>query len=193
MKKNKKFFAHQTAVIDRGAKIGKGTKIWHFSHIMNGAQVGTNCNLGQNVFVGKGARIGNNVKIQNNVSLYEGVILEDYVFCGPSVTFTNVLKPRSKFPVKGNYQKTIIKRGATLGANASIVCTIEIGEHAFIGAGSVVTKDIPAYALFFGNPARFNGWICECGNKLTTRNKRVSCSFCKKTYLEDNNSLKPEK
>jgi UDP-2-acetamido-3-amino-2,3-dideoxy-glucuronate N-acetyltransferase len=153
------FFAHETAVIDENISIGNGTKIWHFSHIQSGAIIGQNCSLGQNVNVGNNVKIGNSVKIQNNVSVYEGVELEDYVFCGPSMVFTNIKVPRSEFPQKGSkhYTKTFVKRSASIGANATIVCGVTIGEYAMIGSGAVVTKDVPAYTLVVGNPGRIVG------------------------------------
>jgi UDP-2-acetamido-3-amino-2,3-dideoxy-glucuronate N-acetyltransferase len=160
------FFAHETAVIDDGCQIGEGTKIWHFSHIMPNCTIGNQCNIGQNVVVSPGVVLGNNVKIQNNVSLYTGVICEDDVFLGPSMVFTNVTNPRSGVNRRDQYAKTIVKKGASIGANATIVCGHDIGEYAFIGAGSVVTKHIPAYALVVGNPARQIGWMSEYGHRL---------------------------
>jgi UDP-2-acetamido-3-amino-2,3-dideoxy-glucuronate N-acetyltransferase len=160
------FFAHETAVIDDGCQIGEGTKIWHFSHIMPNCTIGNQCNIGQNVVVSPGVVLGNNVKIQNNVSLYSGVICEDDVFLGPSMVFTNVTNPRSGVNRRDQYAKTIVKKGASIGANATIVCGHDIGEYAFIGAGSVVTKHIPAYALVVGNPARQIGWMSEYGYRL---------------------------
>jgi UDP-2-acetamido-3-amino-2,3-dideoxy-glucuronate N-acetyltransferase len=160
------FFAHETAVIDDGCQIGEGTKIWHFSHIMPNCTIGNQCNIGQNVVVSPGVVLGNNVKIQNNVSLYTGVTCEDDVFLGPSMVFTNVTNPRSGVNRRDQYAKTIVKKGASIGANATIVCGHDIGEYAFIGAGSVVTKHIPAYALVVGNPARQIGWMSEYGHRL---------------------------
>ncbi len=160
------FTAHPTAVIDEGCKIGKGTRIWHFSHIMSNCVIGENCNLGQNVVVSPDVVLGNNVKVQNNVSIYTGVICEDDVFLGPSMVFTNVTNPRSAVNRRGQYAKTIVGRGASIGANATIVCGHNIGPYAFIGAGAVVTKDVPAYALVIGNPARQTGWMSEYGHKL---------------------------
>src|SRR5438093_10530381 len=162
------YFAHQSCYIDDGCTIGEGTKIWHFSHVMMGARIGRRCNLGQNVVVSPDVTIGDNVKIQNNVSIYTGVTLEDDVFCGPSMVFTNVVNPRSHVPRKDEYAETIVKRGATLGANSTIVCGRTIGRYAFVGAGAVVTRDLPDYALAVGTPARVAGWICECGGKLAT-------------------------
>lgn len=163
---NKEYFAHETAVIDEGCKIGKGVKIWHFSHIMSNCQIGENCNIGQNVVVSPEVILGKNVKIQNNVSIYTGVICEDDVFLGPSMVFTNVTNPRSAVIRRGEYSKTVVKKGASIGANATIVCGHDIGEFAFIGAGAVVTKTVPAYALVVGNPARQKGWMSEFGHKL---------------------------
>ncbi len=160
------YFAHETAVIDEGCQIGNGTKIWHFSHLMGGCKLGENCNLGQNVVVSPDVVLGNNVKVQNNVSIYTGVVCEDDVFLGPSMVFTNVTNPRSAVIRRGSYEKTVVGRGATIGANATVVCGNDIGHHAFVGAGSVVTKSIPAYALLVGNPARQIGWMSEYGHRL---------------------------
>lgn len=162
----KQFTAHPSAVIDEGCKIGKGTRIWHFSHVMSNCVIGENCNLGQNVVVSPDVVLGNNVKVQNNVSIYTGVICEDDVFLGPSMVFTNVTNPRSAVNRRGQYAKTIVGKGASVGANATIVCGHTIGSYAFIGAGAVVTKDVPAYALVVGNPARQTGWMSEYGHKL---------------------------
>ena len=185
----KNFYKHESAFIDEDVTIGNGTNIWHFTHIQSGAKIGKNCVLGQNVNVGNNVTIGNNVKIQNNVSVYEGVVLEDYVFCGPSVVFTNIINPRSKYPQRGSehYIKTRVKEGATLGANSTILCGIEIGKHAFIGAGAVVTKDVPNFALVIGNPAKLTGWISEAGEKLKFDNNGFAyCSKSGKKYkLED--------
>ncbi|MBA4321342.1 MAG: N-acetyltransferase [Odoribacter sp.] len=162
----KDFFAHETAVVDEGCRIGKGTKIWHFSHIMTGAEIGENCNLGQNVVVSPGVKLGKNVKVQNNVSVYSGVICEDDVFLGPSVVFTNIINPRSAVIRKEQYVKTLVEKGASIGANSTIVCGNKIGKFSFIGAGAVVTKDVKPYALVVGNPARQTGWMSEFGHKL---------------------------
>jgi UDP-2-acetamido-3-amino-2,3-dideoxy-glucuronate N-acetyltransferase len=162
----KKYFAHETAIIDEGCEIGANTKIWHFSHIMPNCKIGKGCSLGQNVVVMPKVEIGNNVKIQNNVSIYEGVICEDDVFLGPSMVFTNVFNPRSAVTRKHEYRQTIVRKGASIGANATIVCGYEIGEYAFIGAGAVVTKPVPSYALVVGNPARQIGWMSEYGHRL---------------------------
>jgi len=174
-------FIHPTSIVEEGAKIGSGTRVWHFSHIMPGARIGENCNLGQNVFVGKGVQIGNNVKIQNNVSLYEGVTIEDDVFCGPSSVFTNIKTPRSAYPrnAAGDYIETLVKKGASIGANATIICGITIGEHALIGAGAVVTKDVPAHAVVYGNPAEICGWGCKCGVTIVNKNhNELNCNKC---------------
>lgn len=160
------FFAHPTAVIDEGCNIGEGTKIWHFSHVMPGCTIGRNCNIGQNVVISPEVILGNNVKVQNNVSIYTGVVCEDDVFLGPSMVFTNVTNPRSAVNRRGQYARTVVKRGASIGANATIVCGHDIGEFAFIGAGAVVTKHVKAYALVVGNPARQTGWMSEFGHKL---------------------------
>ena len=163
---NTNYFAHSTAVIDEGCKIGNGVKIWHFSHVMPNSVIGDDCNIGQNVVVSSGVTLGKNVKVQNNVSLYEGVMCEDDVFLGPSAVFTNVINPRSAIIRKHEYKKTIVKKGASIGANATIVCGNNIGEYSFIGAGSVVTKEVPPYALVIGNPARQTGWVSQYGIKL---------------------------
>src|SRR6266849_5912132 len=163
------FFVHPSSYVDDGARIGAGTKIWHFCHVMAGAVIGDGSSLGQNVVVMPGTRIGNHVKIQNNVSIYEGVTLEDDVFCGPSCVFTNVMNPRSHVSRKHEYRPTLVKRGATIGANATIVCGVTLGEYTFIGAGAVVTSDVPAYALMVGVPARRVGWMCQCGVRLHLR------------------------
>ncbi|MCC7452229.1 MAG: N-acetyltransferase [Anaerolineae bacterium] len=181
------YFAHESAYIDDGAKIGAGTKIWHFCHIMAGAAIGANCSLGQNVFVARAVTIGNHVKIQNNVSIYEGVVLEDYVFCGPSMVFTNVKIPRSAYPrnTSDDYLLTRVRHGATIGANATVVCGTTIGEWAFVGAGAVVTRDLPAYAMAVGVPARIVGWVCECGVSLAFSGSQATCPACGKTYEQN--------
>jgi UDP-2-acetamido-3-amino-2,3-dideoxy-glucuronate N-acetyltransferase len=166
MTMEKEYFAHETAVIDKGSKIGKGTKIWHFSHIMTGSEIGENCNIGQNVMISPEVKLGRNVKVQNNVSVYTGVICDDDVFLGPSMVFTNIINPRSAVARKDCYLTTIVERGATIGANATILCGIIIGRYAFIGEGAVVTRDVKPYALVVGNPARHTGWMSEFGHKL---------------------------
>ena len=183
MTEQKKYYAHPTAVIDEGSEIGKGTKIWHFSHVMPNCRIGENCNIGQNVVVSAEVVLGKNVKVQNNVSIYTGVTCEDDVFLGPSMVFTNVINPRSAINRKNQYAKTLVKHGATIGANATIVCGIEIGRFAFIGAGAVVTKSIPAYALVVGNPAKQTGWMSEFGHKLFfDKNGIAVCPESKKEY-----------
>jgi len=162
----KEYFAHETAIIDDGCKIGKGTKIWHFSHIMSGSEMGENCNIGQNVVISPGVKLGKNVKVQNNVSIYTGVICEDDVFLGPSMVFTNVINPRSSIIRKDSYSVTLVEKGASIGANSTIVCGNKIGTYSFIGAGAVVTKEVKPYALVIGNPARQTGWMSEYGHKL---------------------------
>jgi UDP-2-acetamido-3-amino-2,3-dideoxy-glucuronate N-acetyltransferase len=181
------WFAHESAYIDEGAVLGKGTKVWHFSHVMPGAVIGERCNLGQNVVVMPGTRIGNNVKIQNNVSIYEGVELEDDVFCGPSCVFTNVINPRAHVSRKHEYRRTLVRRGATIGANATIVCGVTLGAYAFIGAGAVVTSDVPDFALMVGVPARRVGWTCQCGERL---GPELSCQACGAGYQEDGGRLR---
>ncbi|OGX26681.1 MAG: hypothetical protein A2787_05010 [Omnitrophica WOR_2 bacterium RIFCSPHIGHO2_01_FULL_48_9] len=189
MKKN--FFAHKTACIDPGVCIGRGTKIWCFSHILKGARIGNNCNIGQNVVVHPTAVVGNGVKIQNNVSIYDAVILEDDVFCGPACVFTNIINPRSGVPRNSAkfYKKTLVRRGATIGANATVLCGIEIGRYAFVGAGAVVTKSLPAYALAYGNPARIKGWACECGTPLKFRKASARCADCRTIYQKTKNTI----
>lgn len=177
------FFVHPTAEVDKPAEIGEGTSIWHFSHVLKGSRIGKNCKIGQNVVLGPNAIVGNNVKIQNNVSIYEGVILEDYVFCGPSMVFTNVFNPRSEIPRMTELRKTLVKKGATIGANSTIVCGTTIGRYAFIGAGAVVTRDVPDYALVVGNPAKQSGWICRCGEKIVSKKNKATCGICKTEYV----------
>ena len=184
------YYAHETAIVDEGCTIGKGTKIWHFSHVMSNCKLGENCNIGQNVVVSPDVILGNNVKVQNNVSLYTGVICEDDVFLGPSMVFTNVNNPRSGVNRRGQYSKTTVKKGASIGANATIVCGHDIGEYAFVGAGSVVTKHIPPYALVVGNPARQIGWMSEYGHRLEfNENGHATCPESNQEYKLDNNNV----
>lgn len=189
------YFVHESSFIDQGARIGEGTKIWHFCHVMGSAEIGVGCNIGQNVFVGEGVIIGNNVKIQNNVSLYNGVIVEDDVFLGPSMVLTNVINPRSHVSRKDEYRSTLIKRGASVGANATIICGVTLGSYCFIGAGSVVTRDVPDYALTYGNPARIHGWMCQCGAQLkfqpVSSSSPTTCTQCGIQYLRDDLTIKP--
>jgi UDP-2-acetamido-3-amino-2,3-dideoxy-glucuronate N-acetyltransferase len=195
-------FIHESSYVDDGAVIGDGTKVWHFCHIMPGAVIGERCSLGQNVVVMPGTRIANNVKIQNNVSIYEGVELEDDVFCGPSMVFTNVVNPRSHVSRKHEYRRTLVRRGATIGANATVVCGVTLGEYAFVGAGAVVTKDVKSFALVTGVPARQVGWMCSCGERLPDTGEReqrsgnrepatrLVCGACSTAYTLDDDYLK---
>jgi UDP-2-acetamido-3-amino-2,3-dideoxy-glucuronate N-acetyltransferase len=190
----KKYFVHESSYVDDNVELGEGTKVWHFSHVQGGSVIGKNCSLGQNVNIGNNVSIGNNVKIQNNVSVYEGVELEDYVFCGPSMVFTNIMNPRSEFPQRGTefYLKTLIKKSASLGANSTIVCGNTVGKYAFVGAGTVVTRDIPDYAMVVGTPAKQIAWVCACGNKLSLTNhpettEEAVCSKCKREYKKNKN------
>jgi UDP-2-acetamido-3-amino-2,3-dideoxy-glucuronate N-acetyltransferase len=188
--KGQNYFAHPTAVIDDGCTIGTGTKIWHFSHIMSDCKIGERCNIGQNVVVSPHVILGRNVKVQNNVSIYTGVICEDDVFLGPSMVFTNIINPRSAIVRKDQYTKTLVKNGATIGANATVICGHTIGEYALIGAGAVVTKDILPYALVVGNPARQTGWVSEYGHKLVFDDKNMAiCPESKEKYLLKNNRI----
>src|SRR6476620_4850596 len=186
------YFVHESSFVDEPSEIGEGTRIWHFSHVMAGARIGRRCNIGQNVVISPGVTIGDNVKIQNNVSVYTGVVLEDDVFCGPSMVFTNVINPRSHVSRKHEYQQTLVGRGASLGANSTIVCGHTIGRYAFVGAGAVVTRDVPDYALVVGNPARLSGWMCECGVKLASGAlppPRAQCAACDAAYESAAGSL----
>src|SRR5688572_17400966 len=179
------YFVHESSYVDDGCRIGAGTKIWHFSHVMSGAVIGERCNIGQNVVISPDVVLGNNVKVQNNVSIYTGVTLDDDVFCGPSMVFTNVVNPRSHVSRKDEYRPTLVKRGASLGANCTIVCGHTVGHYAFIGAGAVVTKDVPDYALVVSNPGRISGWMCECGVKLAAGSRpptEAICNACSKRY-----------
>jgi UDP-2-acetamido-3-amino-2,3-dideoxy-glucuronate N-acetyltransferase len=193
MSETDRFWAHATACVDDLGGVGEGTRIWHFSHVMKGAIVGKNCSIGQNVFIGAGAVIGNGVKIQNNVSVYDRVTLEDGVFCGPSMVFTNVINPRSHISRKHEFRPTLVRQGATLGANATILCGVTIGRYSFIGAGAVVTKDVRDYALVYGNPGQQHGWVCRCGVKLAlsvkARRKGVTCQACGVGYRCDGDKL----
>jgi UDP-2-acetamido-3-amino-2,3-dideoxy-glucuronate N-acetyltransferase len=184
------FTAHESAYVDAGARVGAGTRIWHFCHVMPGAVIGRGCSLGQNVVVMNGTRIGNNVKIQNNVSVYEGVELEDDVFCGPSMVFTNVINPRSHISRRGEFRRTLVKKGATIGANATIMCGITLGEYAFVAAGAVVTKDAGPYALMVGVPARRVGWMCRCGVRLPDHGEG-RCEACGTRYLRRGDRIEP--
>ncbi len=182
------YFVHESSYVDDGARIGEGTKIWHFCHISGDCEIGSHCSIGQNVYVAKNVKIGSHVKIQNNVSVYEGVILEDYVFCGPSMVFTNVRTPRCAYPrnTSEDYVKTLVKRNASIGANATIVCGVTIGEWAFVAAGAVVTKDVPPYALVAGVPAKIIGWACECGIPLRFADTHALCPECLQEYRKEN-------
>lgn len=190
MPQNEDYFAHETAVIDKNCRIGKGTKIWHFSHVMSGSVLGENCNLGQNVVISPEVILGNNVKIQNNVSVYTGVVCEDDVFLGPSMVFTNIVNPRSAVVRKDQYVRTLVGKGATIGANATIVCGNNIGSYSFIGAGAVVTKEVKPYALVIGNPARQAGWMSEYGHKLNFNSDGIAeCPESKEKYLLKNGQV----
>ena len=185
----KEYFVHESSYVDEPCRIGKNTKIWHFSHIMSGAVIGSDCNIGQNVVISPDVILGNNVKIQNNVSVYTGVVCEDDVFLGPSCVFTNVINPRSHISRKNEYRKTVLRKGCSVGANSTIVCGHTIGKYALIGAGSVVTKDVPDYALVKGNPARVSGYVCYCGEKLDFVNNIAECK-CGKKYLKTTELVK---
>lgn len=178
------YFVHESSYVDEPCSIGSGTKIWHFSHIMKNSRLGARCNIGQNVVISPDVVIGDNVKIQNNVSVYTGCILEDDVFCGPSMVFTNVVNPRSHVLRRDEYKTTLVRKGASLGANCTVVCGITIGRYAFIGAGAVVTKDVPDYALIYGNPAVLRGWMCNCGIKLAFATEAATCAACGAKYLK---------
>src|SRR5262249_20004192 len=189
----KTYFVHESSYVDEPCEIGEGTKIWHFSHVMGGSRIGKRCNIGQNVVISPQVTIGDNVKIQNNVSVYTGVVLEDDVFCGPSMVFTNVVNPRSHVSRKDEYKRTLVQKGASIGANATVVCGNTIGRYAFIGAGAVVTRDVPDYALVVGNPGRVVGWMCQCGIRLDVSEEgRVSCSACGAGYRLEGKVLSSE-
>lgn len=180
---------HPTATIDDGAEIGDGTKVWHYSHVMAGATIGRNCSLGQNAFVGAKVRIGDGCKIQNNVSVYEGVTLEDDVFCGPSMVFTNVIDPRAHIERKDEFKPTLVREGASLGANCTVLCGITVGRYALVGAGAVVTTDVPDHALVLGVPGRLAGWVCACARRLTFSGGRAACADCGRSYRLDGDAI----
>ena len=187
----KNYFVHESSYVDEGCTIGEGTKIWHFSHVMSGCSIGKRCNIGQNVVISPGVVLGEGVKIQNNVSVYTGVICEDGVFLGPSCVFTNVINPRAFIERKSEYRKTVVKKGASIGANATIVCGHDIGRYAFVGAGAVVTQNVPDYALVYGAPARIRGYVCQCGEKLHFEEGKASCTACGKKYeMNEKNEVK---
>lgn len=187
----KNYFVHESSFVDEGCEIGEGTKIWHFSHIMKDCVIGKRCNIGQNVVISPGVILGEGVKIQNNVSVYTGVICEDGVFLGPSCVFTNVINPRAFIERKSEYRKTVVKQGASIGANATIVCGHDIGRYAFVGAGAVVTKDVPDYALVYGSPAKIHGYVCRCGEKLHFEGRKASCPACGMKYeMNEKNDVK---
>lgn len=187
------YFVHESSYVDEGAQIGEGTKIWHFCHVMPRAMIGEGCNIGQNVLVSSDVTIGTNVKIQNNVSLYTGVIVEDDAFLGPSMVFTNVTNPRSHVNRKDEYKTTLVKKGSSIGANATIVCGTKLGRYCFVGAGAVVTKDVPDYALVYGTPARIRGWVCQCGEQLDFQGDRAVCSKCGDAYRKQEQVVIPER
>lgn len=185
------YFVHESSYVDEGADVGAGTRIWHFSHVMSGAVIGEKCSIGQNVVISGKARLGRNVKVQNNVSIYDEVTLADDVFCGPSMVFTNVINPRSHIVRKHEYRRTLVKRGATIGANATILCGHTIGEYAFIGVGAVITRDVPDYALVYGNPARIRGYMCKCGIRLDFGNDQTECCSCGARYRKSDDAVVP--
>lgn len=195
MSDNRDYFVHPSSYVDEPCKIGRDTKIWHFSHIMKDCVIGERCNIGQNVVISSGCTVGKNVKIQNNVSVYTGVILEDDVFCGPSMVFTNVINPRSHVPRKDEYKTTRVKQGASIGANATVVCGVTMGRYCFVGAGSVVTRDVPDFAMVYGSPARVRGWVCNCGAKLEFRAavdeiQTQVCGACSRRYERIGDTVK---
>ena len=187
------YFVHESSYVDEGAEVGARTRIWHFCHVMPQARIGERCNIGQNVLVSSDVTIGNNVKIQNNVSLYTGVIVEDDVFLGPSMVFTNVINPRSHVSRKDEYRTTLVRKGASIGANATIVCGITLGKYCFVGAGAVVTRDVPDYALVYGSPARVRGWMCQCGEQLKFDDDRAVCNNCGDVYRKQDQVVSPER
>jgi UDP-2-acetamido-3-amino-2,3-dideoxy-glucuronate N-acetyltransferase len=180
------FFVHESSYVDEGAVVGTGTRIWHFCHVMPGARIGSKCSIGQNVNIGSRAVLGNGVKVQNNVSIYDDVIIEDDVFCGPSMVFTNVINPRAFVERKHEYLRTLVRKGASIGANATVVCGVTLGQYCFVGAGSVVTRDVPDYAMVYGSPARVKGWVCRCGVKL---GENLCCPECGTAYQKTETSL----
>jgi UDP-2-acetamido-3-amino-2,3-dideoxy-glucuronate N-acetyltransferase len=184
---DKNYFVHESSYVDEGCQIGEGTKVWHFSHIMKGCTIGKRCNIGQNVVISPDVVLGDGCKIQNNVSVYTGVICEDGVFLGPSCVFTNVMNPRAFIERKNEYRKTTLKKGASVGANATIVCGHDIGKYAFVGAGSVVTRDVPDYAMVYGSPAKVKGYVCQCGDKLHFTDGKATCAACGKEYKMNEN------
>lgn len=188
----KEFFVHESSYVDEGCEIGEGTKIWHFSHIMKGCKIGKGCNIGQNVVISPGVKLGEGVKIQNNVSVYTGVVCEDGVFLGPSCVFTNVINPRAFIERKSEYRKTTVKKGASIGANATIVCGHDIGRYAFVGAGAVVTKTVPDYAMVYGCPAEIRGYVCQCGEQLMFEKRKAKCAGCSRQYEMDDRSAVKE-
>lgn len=187
---DKQYFVHESSYVDEGCSIGEGTKIWHFSHIMKGCSIGKGCNIGQNVVISPDVVLGDGVKIQNNVSVYTGVVCEDGVFLGPSCVFTNVINPRAFIERKSEYRKTTVKKGASVGANATIVCGHDIGRYAFVGAGAVVTRDVPDYAMVYGSPAKIRGYVCRCGEKLAFEDEKAVCRACGMRYFKENEQVK---
>lgn len=185
-----KYFVHKSSFVDKNAEIGERTKIWHFCHILKNTKIGKSCVIGQNCSIGPNVKIGNNCKIQNNVSVYEGVKIEDNVFCGPSCVFTNHINPRAFINGRKEFKKTFVKKGATIGANATILCGNTIGKYAFIGAGTIITKNIKDYSLVYGNPAKLQGYICYCGEKLEFKNDKATCTKCRKRYIKKQNLVK---